>query len=198
MDSERKRECGDGEVVVVSRKDGIDYHKRQRRVKRVLESHHSFLSFAAHSFSHYQYHSHLIMSSEQEDQQQRQQQSLHSSSSSLDLPTTPLAASNNLSPSATQSLPLAPLGDQLILPSDMKNSPIIVPSSPAETLRAETLPTPPTPDAVQPSVTSASHLLQQSLSINNLEQEVGQVMGTFNSWWGGVKKQVRSNFPSSH
>jgi len=28
------------------------------------------------------------------------------------------------------------------------------------------------------------------LEKNNLETEVHQVMGTLNSWWGGVKKQV--------
>lgn len=35
------------------------------------------------------------------------------------------------------------------------------------------------------------------LDKNNLETEVHQVMGTLNSWWGGVKKQVSWSVPTS-
>lgn len=37
---------------------------------------------------------------------------------------------------------------------------------------------------------------QNGLDKNNFETEVHQVMGTLNSWWGGVKKQV-SGDPST-
>jgi len=40
----------------------------------------------------------------------------------------------------------------------------------------------------QPS--TAQSAIQQSISRANLETEVGQVLGTLNSWWGGVKKQA--------
>ncbi|WVQ93924.1 hypothetical protein IAU59_001002 [Kwoniella sp. CBS 9459] len=36
----------------------------------------------------------------------------------------------------------------------------------------------------------------QSLNRGNFEEEVGQVMGTLNSWWGGVKKQSASALTS--
>ena len=51
-------------------------------------------------------------------------------------------------------------------------------------------------DSPAPSGTSAQvpntaqRAFQHGLSRENLEQEVHQVMGTFNSWWGGFKKQV--------
>lgn len=44
----------------------------------------------------------------------------------------------------------------------------------------------PTPTPTSESL-NAHHL---GLSREALEQEVGQVMGTLSSWWGGVKKQV--------
>lgn len=40
------------------------------------------------------------------------------------------------------------------------------------------------------SSTAAGRAFQHGLDKGNLEQEVGQVLGTLNSWWGGVKKQV--------
>jgi hypothetical protein len=48
---------------------------------------------------------------------------------------------------------------------------------------AESTPTP-TPHA------ESLHAHPLGLSREALEQEVGQVMGTLSSWWGGVKKQV--------
>jgi hypothetical protein len=55
----------------------------------------------------------------------------------------------------------------------------------------------PRPDAVPDAVAAApaapntaQHALQQSFSLSNLETEVDQVKATFNSWWGGVKKQA--------
>lgn len=75
--------------------------------------------------------------------------------------------------------------DRTVCHDDEKAAPV----SPAETLKEETA-TPATSQMALPSVALASQSLQQTLSINNLEQEVGQVIGTFNSWWGGVKKQV--------
>ena len=38
--------------------------------------------------------------------------------------------------------------------------------------------------------TTAQRAFQSGLSRENLEQEMNQVMGTFNSWWGGFKKQA--------
>ncbi|WVQ82631.1 hypothetical protein IAT38_004763 [Cryptococcus sp. DSM 104549] len=37
--------------------------------------------------------------------------------------------------------------------------------------------------------TNVQNAFQRSINRENFEEEVGQVMGTFNSWWGGVKKQ---------
>ncbi|KAK8844648.1 hypothetical protein IAR55_006495 [Kwoniella newhampshirensis] len=42
------------------------------------------------------------------------------------------------------------------------------------------------------SPTTIQRAFQQSLNRENLEEEVGQVIGTLNSWWGGVKKQSAS------
>jgi hypothetical protein len=47
-----------------------------------------------------------------------------------------------------------------------------------------------------PEPPTVQSVLHQSISRANLETEVGQVLGTFNSWWGGVKKQV-SDFSST-
>ncbi len=60
------------------------------------------------------------------------------------------------------------------------------PSSPTETIRLsiET-----TPDSLIPR-TTAERAFQHGLEPGNLQQEVGEVMGVFNSWWGGLKKQV--------
>lgn len=49
-----------------------------------------------------------------------------------------------------------------------------------------------------PKPPSAQNAIQQSISRANLETEVGQVLGTFNSWWGGVKKQASSVFECAH
>lgn len=38
--------------------------------------------------------------------------------------------------------------------------------------------------------TTAERAFQLGLSPKALEEEVGQVLGSLNSWWGGVKKQV--------
>jgi hypothetical protein len=38
--------------------------------------------------------------------------------------------------------------------------------------------------------TTVERAFQHGLNRANLEQEVGQVMGTLSGWWGGVKKQV--------
>ncbi|EIW73181.1 hypothetical protein TREMEDRAFT_59343 [Tremella mesenterica DSM 1558] len=42
------------------------------------------------------------------------------------------------------------------------------------------------------SWTTVERAFQHGLDRENFEQEVGQVMGTFNNWWGGVKKQSAS------
>jgi hypothetical protein len=55
------------------------------------------------------------------------------------------------------------------------------PASPAETIR-------PASDTPKSSVQKA---LQAGINKDSFEQEVGQVLDTFSSWWGGVKKQVR-------
>ncbi|ODO06448.1 hypothetical protein L198_01680 [Cryptococcus wingfieldii CBS 7118] len=61
-------------------------------------------------------------------------------------------------------------------------------------------PTPASQDAPESSSTPATDqnvsptALQQSLNKENFQEEVGQVLGSFNSWWGGVKKQSASTF----
>ena len=53
-------------------------------------------------------------------------------------------------------------------------------------------------DAIRPNdgsagpatVAAGQRAAQLGLSRAQLEQEVGQVMGNLNSWWGGVKKQA--------
>jgi hypothetical protein len=50
----------------------------------------------------------------------------------------------------------------------------------------------PTPSSrSEPEVKTARERALAGLDKNNFETEVHQVMGTLNSWWGGVKKQVR-------
>ena len=59
-------------------------------------------------------------------------------------------------------------------------------SSPTETIR-------PSVEVNAGSITpqtTAERAFQHGLDRGNLEQEVGQVLGTLNSWWGGVKQQV--------
>ncbi|OXG23027.1 hypothetical protein C349_02478 [Cryptococcus neoformans var. grubii Br795] len=46
--------------------------------------------------------------------------------------------------------------------------------------------------AVSTSSSKVQDILQQSINRDNFQEEVGQVMGTLNSWWGGVKKQSAS------
>lgn len=59
------------------------------------------------------------------------------------------------------------------------------PPSPAETIKPS--------DAAKddPPKSTAERAFQYGLKRDHLEEELGQVMGSFNSWWGGVKKQVR-------
>lgn len=42
----------------------------------------------------------------------------------------------------------------------------------------------------QPNEAANANEAGAGLSREALELEVSQVLGTFNSWWGGVKKQV--------
>lgn len=56
------------------------------------------------------------------------------------------------------------------------------PASPAETITS--------PTEAAPAPASIQKALQAGLNKESFEQEVGQVLGTLNSWWGGVKKQV--------
>ncbi|WVQ64656.1 uncharacterized protein L199_002823 [Kwoniella botswanensis] len=65
------------------------------------------------------------------------------------------------------------------------------PPSPAETIHAAE-PSSTTPTADVAPTRTVQQALQQSINRNNFEEEVGQVMGTLNSWWGGVKKQSAS------
>jgi hypothetical protein len=44
--------------------------------------------------------------------------------------------------------------------------------------------------AIASAPTSIQKAIQAGLNKESFEQEVGQVLGTLNSWWGGVKKQV--------
>lgn len=44
--------------------------------------------------------------------------------------------------------------------------------------------------------TARERAFQHGLDKNNFETEVHQVMGTLNSWWGGVKKQVSGDLDS--
>ncbi|WVF66303.1 hypothetical protein IAT40_001043 [Kwoniella sp. CBS 6097] len=80
------------------------------------------------------------------------------------------------------------------------------PASPAETIHAES--TASASGSVQTSQSQApgttpgnaastvQRAFTQSLDRSNFEEEVGQVMGTLNSWWGGVKKQSASALTS--
>lgn len=52
-------------------------------------------------------------------------------------------------------------------------------------------PTPTSSMKSEPEVKTARERALAGLDKNNFETEVHQVMGTLNSWWGGVKKQVR-------
>ncbi|OCF59810.1 hypothetical protein L486_02483 [Kwoniella mangroviensis CBS 10435] len=65
------------------------------------------------------------------------------------------------------------------------------PPSPAETIHAAE-PSSTTPTADVAPTRTVQQALQQSINRNSFEEEVGQVMGTLNSWWGGVKKQSAS------
>ncbi|XAO27874.1 hypothetical protein I312_106738 [Cryptococcus bacillisporus CA1280] len=47
-------------------------------------------------------------------------------------------------------------------------------------------------DPVVSTSSKVQDMLQQSINRENFQEEVGQVMGTLNSWWGGVKKQSAS------
>ena len=60
------------------------------------------------------------------------------------------------------------------------------PASPADTIR----PSPPETSTGEQASTTAQRAFQDGIKRENLEHEVEQVMGTLNSWWGGVKKQV--------
>ena len=42
----------------------------------------------------------------------------------------------------------------------------------------------------QPNEAANAHEAGEGLSRGALELHVSQVLGAFNSWWGGVKKQV--------
>ncbi|WVQ73991.1 hypothetical protein IAR50_003572 [Cryptococcus sp. DSM 104548] len=77
---------------------------------------------------------------------------------------------------------------------------------PDESTVSDTAPTPkpanPTPPSQEapaesssaPTTNQAPNVFQQSLNKENFQEEVGQVLGSFNSWWGGVKKQSASTF----
>lgn len=49
---------------------------------------------------------------------------------------------------------------------------------------------PATPRAIGQEKSARERAFEYGLDRNNFETEVHQVMGTLNSWWGGVKKQV--------
>lgn len=83
-----------------------------------------------------------------------------------------------------------------------------VPETPANTSEVDTSGAPAAASSVGPassegtdqqdpvvstSSSKVQDILQQSINRDNFQEEVGQVMGTINSWWGGVKKQVRSH-----
>ncbi|OCF33165.1 hypothetical protein I317_02372 [Kwoniella heveanensis CBS 569] len=88
------------------------------------------------------------------------------------------------------------------------------PASPAETIHAEPAASASSTSAPNTGTASETHAqssaasgagnaastvqraFTQSLNRGNFEEEVGQVMGTLNSWWGGVKKQSASALTS--
>lgn len=57
----------------------------------------------------------------------------------------------------------------------------------------QTLPDEPTTPKIgdRDAKSARERAFQHGLDKNNFETEVHQVMGTLNSWWGGMKKQVR-------
>ena len=79
-------------------------------------------------------------------------------------------------------------------PSVEKQTPP-TPASPAETVRPDTSSPPDAPVLANPEPQPAAQL---GLSRASLEQEVGQVMGSLNSWWGGVAKQVKKQVSLDH
>ncbi|WRT63501.1 uncharacterized protein IL334_000406 [Kwoniella shivajii] len=77
----------------------------------------------------------------------------------------------------------------------------VQPASPTGTIHAEVSSTSTdnndgvestTPTPSNAPTRTVQQSLQSSINRNNFSEEVGQVMGTLNSWWGGVKKQSAS------
>jgi hypothetical protein len=94
-------------------------------------------------------------------------------------------ASSSAPPSPMPGLTsTTPTPDQPDLTQTEARTPPATAASPAGTLPANQ---PATTTGVQTTVERA---FQHGLNRANLEQEVGQVMGTLSGWWGGVKKQV--------
>lgn len=88
-----------------------------------------------------------------------------------------------------------PQGQSSVPETPASVSEVDTPSGPAAASSLES-----TSNQQDPVVSTSSKvqdMLQQSINRENFQEEVGQVMGTLNSWWGGVKKQVRSHYLAS-
>ena len=85
--------------------------------------------------------------------------------------------------------PFTPTGSPSLRDGSMDRS-----SSPTETIRE--------PHPASGGTTNDQNTLERAyqygLDRGNLEQEINQVMGTLNNWWGGVKKQACLWLPLYH
>ncbi|KIR31835.1 hypothetical protein I352_05831 [Cryptococcus deuterogattii MMRL2647] len=87
-----------------------------------------------------------------------------------------------------------PQGQSSVPETPASVSEVDTPSGPAAASSLESTSSEGT-DQQDPVVSTSSKvqdMLQQSINRENFQEEVGQVMGTLNSWWGGVKKQSAS------
>lgn len=92
-----------------------------------------------------------------------------------------------------------PQGQSSVPETPASVSEVDTPSGPAAASSLESTSSEGT-DQQDPVVSTSSKvqdMLQQSINRENFQEEVGQVMGTLNSWWGGVKKQVRYHYLAS-
>lgn len=105
-------------------------------------------------------------------------------------PLIPSAMSDNQNPQCQSSVPETPASVSEV---DTSGGPAAASSSlePASSEGTDQQ------DPVVSTPSKVQDMLQQSINRENFQEEVGQVMGTLNSWWGGVKKQVRSHYLAS-
>lgn len=104
-------------------------------------------------------------------------------------PLIPSAMSDNQNPQGQSSIPETPANVSEV---DTSSGPAAASSlDPASSEGTDQQ------DPVVSTSSKVQDMLQQSINRENFQEEVGQVMGTLNSWWGGVKKQVRSHYLAS-